>query len=183
MCGALAARRGPFARCDAFLAAVVLLVSAPAWAQDITGPARVIDGDTIDISGQRIRLHGIDAPDTKQLCDLGMMAMSCGREATKRLRRLVRGGQVRCEERDRDRYDRIVAVCFNSDGRDVGKAMLRNGWALAYRQFSLDYVVDEDRAKAAGSGIVNHMIARANDEGKNLFVWDYYEAMIRAGSL
>ena len=73
--------------------------------------------------------------------------------ATAVLRRLIAGNPVRCQERDRDRYDRIVAVCFNSDGRDIGKAMVRNGWALAYRQFSLDYVVDEDRAKAARSGI------------------------------
>ena len=52
-----------------------------------------------------------------------------------------------------DRFGRIVAVCFNAEGLDVGREMVRLGWALPYRQFSLDYVVDEERAKAAKSGI------------------------------
>ena len=83
-----------------------------ALAQTITGPARIIDGDTIDVAGQRIRLHGIDAPENKQLCGLGMVAIPCGKEATKVLRRLVRGGQVRCEERDRDKL--FWLICFSA---------------------------------------------------------------------
>ena len=50
--------------------AAVLLLTLPALAQTITGPARVIDGDTLDISGQRIRLHVIDAPEKNRTCQI-----------------------------------------------------------------------------------------------------------------
>ena len=130
-----------------------LLASAPAWAQEITGPARVIDGDTLDISGQRIRLHGIDAPESKQRCRAGRSEIECGREATKALRRIIARESVTCEERDVDRYGRIVAVCLNSDGEDINAAMVAQGWALAYRQFSDDYVDQEGEAREAGLGM------------------------------
>ena len=132
---------------------IFCLVAGAAVAQELVGPARVIDGDTLEVAGQRIRIHGIDAPETKQLCDQGMDASKCGELATRALTRLIRGEPVRCEQRDVDRFERIVAVCFNVGGNDIGKAMVRQGWAMAYRQFSMDYVVDEERAKAAKSGI------------------------------
>ncbi len=94
------------------LAAALLLFAFPALAQDITGPARVIDGDTLDIAGQRIRLHGIDAPESKQRCRAGRSEIECGKEATKVLRSIIARESVTCEERDVDRYGRIVAVCL-----------------------------------------------------------------------
>ncbi|MEE9290942.1 MAG: thermonuclease family protein, partial [Alphaproteobacteria bacterium] len=132
-----------------FALAIALLVSAPAWAQDITGSARVIDGDTIDISGQRIRIHGIDAPESKQWCRIGMAEIECGKEATRAMRSHIAGNPVNCQERDVDRYRRVVAVCFNAEGRDVGAELVREGWALAYRRFSLEYVAEEREAKAS----------------------------------
>jgi len=67
--------------------------------------------------------------------------------------RRIRRQPVSCEQRDVDRFGRIVAVCYNVCGSDIGRAKVRRGWALAFRQFSLGYVVAEGRAKAAKSGI------------------------------
>ena len=75
----------------------LLLASAPAWAQDITGPARVIDGDTIDVAGQRIRLHGIDAPEKAQTCRIEGVPWACGIAAWGELVQLVAGKELSCE--------------------------------------------------------------------------------------
>ncbi len=135
------------------LFAALLLLASPGLAQDITGPARVIDGDTIHVAGQRIRLHGIDTPETRQTCGLDGRVVRCGREATAALRRLSDDEPVSCQERDVDRYGRIVAVCFNTEGQDLGAELVREGWALAYRKYSLDYVDEEQKAKAGKAGL------------------------------
>lgn len=118
----------------------------------IAGEARVIDGDTLDISGQRVRIHGIDAPESAQNCARGGITWLCGQEAAKAMRALLRGSQAKCEVIDKDRYGRIVAKCF-SEGRDVGEALVQYGLALAYRQYSSDYVQAEASAKAARRGL------------------------------
>ncbi len=137
----------------AFLAvAIVLLASTPTWAQDITGPARVIDGDTIDVAGQRIRLHGVDAPEKNQTCQIEGVPWACGIAAWVELVQLVAGKDLTCETRDVDRYGRVVAVCA-ADGQDINAVMVAQGWALAYRQFSDDYVAQEGKAREAGLGV------------------------------
>ncbi len=83
--------------------ALVLFLSPVAWA-DITGQPRVIDGDTLEVAGQRIRLHGIDAPESKQLCYLDGKRWQCGRDAGNILSDLINHRPVTCQERDRDRY-------------------------------------------------------------------------------
>ncbi len=88
----------------------LLFLPALAWA-DITGQPRVIDGDTIEVAGQRIRLHGIDAPESRQLCRRDGEPWRCGKDATSALSAFLGGRAVNCEELDRDRYRRIVAKC------------------------------------------------------------------------
>ena len=107
-----------------------------------TGPARVIDGDTLDVGGVRIRLYGIDAPESKQSCQAGGKRWSCGREATRALAGRIGGRSVSCQERDRDRYGRIVAVC-SASGTDLNAWMAVEGWAFAYRRYSNAYVAEE----------------------------------------
>ena len=125
-------------------------VALPAAAQ--TGPARVVDGDTIDVAGTRIRLWGIDAPESRQKCGRLGVAYACGQEATAHLRALVAGSEVACRPRTTDRYGRTVAVC-RVDGFDIGAAMVRDGWALAFVRYSADYIVQEQEAQQAKRGM------------------------------
>ena len=126
--------------------------------EDLSGRAVVIDGDTIDVAGSRIRLYGIDAPESQQTCRAAGQRWACGEQATRALTDRIGSQPVQCEERDRDSYGRSVAVChlaghdFN-DGQALNSWLVSRGWALAYRQFSEAYVAEEDAAKAAGVGI------------------------------
>ena len=122
--------------------------------REISGPVRVGDGDSLDIGGTRIRLHGIDAVELAQHCkDAAGVDYACGEDAKRTLEDLVRGKMVRCDERHGvDQYGRIAAVC-TADGIDVNAAMVDSGLALAYRQHSLAYVPNEERAKAAKKGL------------------------------
>ena len=78
------------------------MLSEDAFA-DVSGLARVIDGDTIEVSGHRVRLHGIDAPELKQICKRNSDDWQCGLDATRALNDKLEGNSVRCEEKDRDR--------------------------------------------------------------------------------
>ncbi len=119
---------------------------------DITGTATVINGDTLEIEGQRIRLHGIDAPELRQSCWLGGKVWRCGGDAASALAEKIASRAVACQELDRDRYGRIVAKCAVA-GEDLGEWMVANGWAVAYVYFSYDYTRAEQRAKSARRGI------------------------------
>ena len=125
----------------AVLALVAVAGLPPAHAQ-LAGRASVADGDTVRVAGERVRLHGIDAPESKQTCVAGGSRWRCGAEATRALARRIGGRPIACEERDRDRYGRIVAVC-RVRGEDLNRWMVRQGRALAYRNYSMDYVPDE----------------------------------------
>ena len=123
-----------------------------ASATALSGRPRVVDGDTIDVGGARVRLHGIDAPESGQSCVAQGARWPCGRRATRALAGRVGGRTVVCEERDRDRYGRIVAVC-RQGGRDINAWLVAEGWALAYRRYSREYVDEESTARAARKGV------------------------------
>ena len=139
------------ARAAVVLLSILLVVALPVHAQ-ISGPASVTDGDTLKIGSERIRLHGIDAPESKQTCLAVGKTWACGAAATRALREHIAGRPVNCEERDRDRYGRIVAVCRVA-GHDVNAWMATQGWAVAYRKYSRDYVAQETAAQAARRGL------------------------------
>jgi len=113
----------------------------------------VIDGDTIEIHGTRIRLHGIGAPESRQECDRpDGTSWRCGQQAALALSDRIGRSTVRCEPHGRDRYGRVIAVCFKGTD-DLNRWMVTAGWAVAYRKYSLDYVDVEKRAHAARLGI------------------------------
>jgi endonuclease YncB( thermonuclease family) len=118
----------------------------------LVGHAFVIDGDTIDLAGTRLRLEGIDAPESIQTCtDAHGAPWNCGETATRELRSHLRGHELTCGAMGLDRYHRVLGICRLPDGSDVNAWMVRQGWALAY--LSRDYRSEEAEAKAARRGV------------------------------
>ena len=121
-------------------------------AQNLAGTVSVIDGDTLEIHGKRIRLHGIDAPESGQSCKLDGKSYRCGQQAALALSDKIEQSTVSCQKTDTDRYGRIVAICYKGQ-EDLNAWMVSQGWAISYRQYSTDYVSQEELAKASKIGI------------------------------
>jgi len=129
--------------------AAVVASRAP---ETIVGRASVIDGDTLEIHGTRIRLHAIDAPESGQSCVVAGKATRCGQEAALALAAEIGNKTVSCTPTDRDRYGRTVAICHAGE-RNLNAWMVAEGWAIAYRQYGTDYVGEEAAAAAARRGL------------------------------
>ena len=132
-----------------FFIALALLAAPEALAETLAGVASVIDGDTVEIHGQRVRLAGIDAPESGQICnDATGKAYRCGQHAALELDNLIRRRTVSCKGSQHDRYKRLIATCW-IDGLDINGWIVSVGWAVAYRKFSTAYVQREEQARAA----------------------------------
>jgi endonuclease YncB( thermonuclease family) len=92
--------------------------------------ALAVDGDTLSAGGQAVRLWGIDAPE---------MDRRAGRRAARHMRQLIEGAELTCRIKDVDRYDRIVAQCFNPQGQDLACLMVGAGHAQDWPRFSGGY--------------------------------------------
>ena len=137
----------------AIIAAIVMALPAAAVADELAGRARVVDGDSLVVEAIRIRLHGIDAPELQQHCHgQRRVPMACGEMARSALRGLIASNTVHCVPETRDRYHRIVAVCRVGE-LDLGREMVRLGWARAFLQYSDRYLAQESDARAAGRGL------------------------------
>jgi endonuclease YncB( thermonuclease family) len=135
------------------LVCILVLSTSATNAAELNGKPRVIDGDTIELSGQRVRLHGIDTPETKQECRKGDgAAYQCGTMATFALAELIEEHWVKCTGDGNDRYNRLVATCF-AGPVNLNLEMVRRGWALAYRQYSKRYIAVEAEAKTRHVGL------------------------------
>lgn len=132
--------RGGWARraLDIALAGSVLLlfVLAAVWLDrsatvSRTGTPRFVDGDSLELDGERLRIRGIDAPELGQFCSLDGADYPCGRRALASLRNIVGADAVRCSGSEHDRYDRLLVRC-EAGGRDLGFTQVEAGWALAF---------------------------------------------------
>jgi endonuclease YncB( thermonuclease family) len=132
---------------------VSILAASTAQTAELNGRPRIIDGDTIDMSGQRVRLHGIDAPETKQKCRKSDgNVYRCGTMATFALAELIEDHWVKCVGDGNDRYKRLLATCF-AGPVNLNMEMVRRGWALAYKQYSKRYIAAEAIAKVKQVGL------------------------------
>jgi endonuclease YncB( thermonuclease family) len=135
------------------LALLFLLLPALARAADVSGIAKVREGDTVQIGNSRIRLAAIDAPSVDQLClNNSGERWTCGVAARDELIKHTEGKTWTCHVSQTDRRGRQLARC-EVDGEDIQKWMVKNGWALAYVRFSHDYETDEKAAREAKAGM------------------------------
>lgn len=127
--------------------------SARAEPTVLRGEASVVDGDTLKIHGTRIRMFGIDAPESAQTClDATGGEYRCGQKASVALSEQIGGRPVTCTGDENDRYGRLIAVCAVDDV-DLCQWMVEQGHALAFRRYSKDYIGAEDRAREAKAGV------------------------------
>ena len=121
-------------------------------AESIKGRATIIDGDTIRIGKNKIRLYGIDAPEINQTCTINKIIWECGLDSSQALESMISEKEVQCEIVDIDRYKRFVAKCFVKN-INLNQYMVQNGWAVAYRYYSDDFIKNEEIAKKNKAGI------------------------------
>ena len=135
------------------LTVAALLATSAHAAEPITGRTSVTDGDTVVIHGTRIRLYGIDAPESAQACqDAAGKSYRCGQKAALALADQIGEAPIACEPRDTDRYGRTMAVC-RKGSEDLNAWMVDQGYAVAYQRYSRDYVQAETTARALKRGL------------------------------
>ncbi len=118
----------------------------------VSGQAYASDGDSLKISGIRIRLLGIDAPELYQKCkDKNNITWKCGLASHKRMASLIRGNEVTCLSDAEDRYGRLLAKCA-VENVDVGAILVSEGLAVSYRG-SGDYLREQNEAKKNKRGM------------------------------
>jgi endonuclease YncB( thermonuclease family) len=113
---------------------------------------QVIDGDTIHIGKLKYRFFGIDAPEIKQICEKDNTKIQCGVIAKSVLKNKIADKIPECIVKDKDRYQRLVAECFIGK-ESLSRFMVREGYAVAYSQYSKDFIEDEKYAKENKLGI------------------------------
>lgn len=146
---------------------ITLLIVAAAWlavalfiasanAETVRGSPHVIDGDTLAFGEIKVRIAGIDAPEMGQPCadHATGKVLDCGKWSKGFLAKLVaQWSPIECAGVSRDRWGRLIGMCWYNHGEDVGAVQVQEGLAMAYRQYSDAYAADEEMARIEGVGI------------------------------
>lgn len=157
----------------AAVAFLLLCLPDRALATDLTGQASIVDGDTLEIHGTRIRLWGIDAPESSQLCrGEDSLPYRCGAKAANELDRFIAGRAVSCEQKSRDVYGRTVATC-SAGGADLGDWLVRGGLAFDWPRYS--------KGKYDGTQREAEHAARGVWAGSYVVPWLYRSCINRGG--
>ena len=115
----------------------------------LQGQYKIIDGDSLVVNGQEIRLLGIDAPEYRQTCTLqNGNAYECGKQSRFHLVKLARLGKLNCTGWEEDKYQRLLAVCEVGDV-EINSLMVKDGWAVSYG----DYEREEAQARELATGV------------------------------
>jgi succinoglycan biosynthesis protein ExoI len=152
------------------VAFALIAVGAAAAAEPIIGDATVIDGDTIEISGERVQLYGVDAPEVWQVClDETGADYRCGKESSLALAAFLSASRpIRCEFAGRDRYGRYIGACFRADGKDVNRWLVESGNAINRDSPKRGlYAPAQDMARSVGAGMWRGQV-RAEGTGRGV---------------
>ena len=140
--------------------------------KEISGNAQIIDGDTIKINSKKIRLHGIDAPEFKQMFKKPYLKIifftftkdyPCGKISTQKLQKKINNKVITCKILDVDRYKRFIGECYKRN-LNLNSWLVSNGYAVAYRKYSKKYISNEINAKNEKKGLW---------QGKFEMPWDF----------
>jgi endonuclease YncB( thermonuclease family) len=146
---------------NAMVVFVALMPACAAAADNLAGRATVIDGDTMEIHGTRIRLWGIDAPESNQLCrGEDSLQYRCGAKAANDLDAFIAGRPVSCIPISLDQYRRTVASC-SVDRTDLAEWLVGTGLAIDWPQYS--------------KGKFNLIQRKAEHEGRGMWAGSYVE--------
>ena len=132
-----------------FICTSLFLFTLPLAAED---KVKVIDGDTIHVGKLKYRFLGIDAPEMDQVCKKNQQDIMCGVIAKNALIEKINNSPVTCKIEEVDRYKRLVAECFVKE-ESLSRYLVRNGYAVAYRRYSIKFVEDEEFAKQNQLGL------------------------------
>ncbi len=136
------------------------------------GRASVIDADTLEIRGERIRLVGVDAPESGQKClDRNAAFVRCGTISANALDTWINRDPVSCDIEGKDRYGRLLGQC-KVRGQNMQEWLVANGYAVAYRSYSTAYVPAELKARKAKAGVWS---------GEFVMPWDWRQGLRLAG--
>ena len=133
--------------------ALALAIADPATASPpvISGPAYVIDGDTVVVAGVHVRLKGVDAAE---------MNSPLGQTAREVMVGIVGNSELSCVLTGEKTHKREVGYCFTADGTDINQAIIAAGAALACPRFDTRYVEFEQASAVAAQPRASYCVRR-----------------------